>query len=236
MKGLLRVLAGLSFASGFLLSGLCGSEEASEHKELKEILQKMEKRSQETHSLRARFRRERYFKIFEEKERESGLIYYARPRRFRMDREKPYLKRFYIDEKRYIEYIPDSRVVHWYDLKPEEERPLAESGRSKPLLVSAIEGPEELQKYFNISLKGYETVDKKKYALLLLVPKDDSVESDYLKVILWVRLEDALPLRVKGFREDEEDTWYFTKVELNPKLPKETFEFRPPKNVTVEHH
>jgi len=230
----LRVLAGVFLISGFFVSVLWSAQETPEHKELDEILQKMRKRSQQTDSLRARFRLERYSRIFEEKSSKSGVIYYARPKQFRMDIEKPYPKRFYADEKRVIEYIPDSRVVHWWDLKPEEEKPLAEGGPSRALPVGVIESPEEMQKYFSISLDGYETLNGKRCALLRLVPKDDSVETDYRKVILWLRLEDALPIRIKGFREDEEDTYYFTKVELNPELPPETFEFEVPEGVTVQ--
>lgn len=225
-------------------------QEACEDALLEYILSQMEKTSETTKDIKADMRLLIYDAEFEETTERSGFFYLIKKGELmRIVFEKPHPREWYVDEKYFIEYFPDTKYASRWKREKEEKR----FRQAKSLSYFGIGTTvKELKKSFEITLLKVEetpekTRDKKKF-VLQLTPKSVEVETLYHKIHISVEVETPyhkihisvlegqwLPFEVKGFKESgNTETWIFGQIKINSGLKEKEVRFRPPRGVVVE--
>ncbi|KPJ62897.1 MAG: hypothetical protein AMS15_02435 [Planctomycetes bacterium DG_23] len=218
-------------------SQCASAEEACVEDPLESILKEMQKVSETTKDIKAQMRLLIYDAEFEETTERSGLFYLIKKGELlRIVFEKPHPKEWYVDEKYFIEYFPDTKLATRWKRKKEEER-FQEARRFSYFGIGAT--VEELRKSFEITLvetkeSSEKTEDKKKF-ILQLMPKTDEVETPYHKIHISVREGQWIPFEVKGFKgSGNTETWIFSKIKINSGLKEKEVRFSPAKDVVIE--
>ena len=212
-------------------------QQASSEMTIDKIIDEMQKVYDGMKSISAKLKVETHQLIFDEKSEREGRIFLKKPYEFRWDIEKPYEKRFYLNKERAIEYFPDKKLAKIYNLSHSEEK-IGEMG-SKTVALAILESPKKLKEYYTITLKGTSTdeKEKKEYYELELVPKDDSVESDYERMIFSVNKKSWLPEKMQAF-EGEDAIHYITfyDIKLNEDIKDSVFEFKKTKDMIIDEY
>ena len=218
---------------------VCREVKSEEKEEMDErgVLDEMQKVYDDVKTITAGLDMETLSLIFDERSKREGRVYLKKPEEFRWDIEKPYEKRFYLSRERAIEYFPDKKLAKIYNLKGESGR-IGEAS-SKAAALAILESPKKLEEYFKITLEGKETEEegKKEYYKLDLVPKDDSVESDYERMIFFVNAKSWIPEKMEAYEgEDAIHYFRFHDIELNSKIKDSVFEFKITKDMIIDEY
>jgi len=214
----------------------CGVQSA-DGMDVEEILAGMQKAYDKVTTITAQLKMVTISLIFDEKSQRQGRIYLKKPYEFRWDIERPYEKKFYLNRERAIEYFPDKKLAKIHNLSNEEERICQSPSRTVALAI--LESPKKLKEYFKIRLKGKsaDQEEKKEYYVLELVPKDDSVETDYDRMIFYVNCKTWIPERMEAYEGDEsEHRFTFYKIKLNKRIKNSIFEFKRTKDMTIDEY
>jgi outer membrane lipoprotein-sorting protein len=89
-----------------------------------------------------------------------------------------------------------------------------------------------LQKIFDVTYQGAESVAGETCALLLLKPRDPKTAAFYSMITMWVKKSSGIPIQYK-LQEPNNDYLVvtFSNEKLNPKIPESRFEQKLPKDV-----
>ena len=185
------------------------------------VLQKMEAQARKTESISCDFPLTHWSELFEEKSVKSGKLYYKKPERVRIDREKPDEKQYFINEKRWYEYDPEARYVRYGQRGKEKEEEVG------LFALDLWKSPEKLRREFTVRLRLTEKKDKQTLHLLEVTPKDKKTKTEYTEALFWVDEKLSLPVRIKCFEKSEDTVTYeFSKIKLNPRLSDGMFRFK----------
>jgi len=227
------------FIGVVMVALLGGSRAFSEEGEMdaRAVLDEMQKVYDNVKTIKAALEMETLSLIFDERSRRQGMVYLEKPDKFRWDIEKPYEKRFYLNKKRAIEYFPDKKLAKIYNLKDENER-IGDSP-SKTAALAILESPKKLEEYFRITLTGRSADEEgqEEYYKLELVPKDDSVESDYDRMIFYVNAKSWIPEKMEAYEgEDAIHYFRFHDIELNSKIRDSVFDLKITKDMIIDEY
>ena len=146
----------------------------------------------------------------------EGKIYFKRPNFFRME----------INDPSQI-YVGDSSSLWIY--MPDKKRAIRQSLGQIPVQISPDVFLKDYDKRFNIEYIGEE----KKIVQIALIPKQDT--DIYSKIIVDIHKTKheikAITIRDQAGQENK---FTFEKIELNKKLSKDLFEFKPPEGTQVD--
>ena len=171
---------------------------------------------QDVHSLRAEFRQ----RVFDEDARQlddaSGMVYIARPGRFRWDYTSPYLQ----------EIVGDGEKVWVYDADLEQVtvRPLGDALGDTPVMLLSSDTPVE--ESFDVSpMEGPDG-----HAWVALTPRGE--QASFTEIRLGFEGE---TLRVMELTDafGQITRLSFAEVERNPELDPDLFRFTPPPGADV---
>ena len=230
---------------GLITCGLLASDERLraqpvDKMDARKILGEMQKAYEKVKTITAQLKMVTISLIFDEKSEREGRIYLKKPYEFRWDIEKPYQRRFYLNKERAIEFLPDKiegGLAKIYNLSGQDEKIGENSSRIVALAI--LESPEKLKEYYEITLIGKvaDEKGKKEYYKLELVPKDDSVETDYNRMIFYVNLKNWIPEKMEAYEgEEAEHHFYFNKIKLNKKIKDSIFRFKRTKDMTIDEY
>ena len=213
------------------------AQEACETAPLDHILLEMEKKTKTIKDIKSDMRLLIYDAEFEETSERSGSFYLIKKGELlRIVFKKPHPREWYVDEKYFIEYFPDTKYASRWRREKEEKR-FQEARRFS--LFGMGTTVEELKESFEITLlkaeePSEETKGKKKF-ILQLTPKSDEVETPYHKTHISVLEGQWLPFEAKGFKgSGNTETWIFSQIKINSGLKEKEVRFRPPKGVVIE--
>jgi outer membrane lipoprotein carrier protein len=168
------------------------------------------------HSMRANFQQTLYGDKREAARKSSGKVSILRPGKFRWDTQSP-------NEQ---VLIADGKTLWIYDVDLEQatKQKLDTTDSNSPALFLSGE-VSDIPKRFNVNAeKSGEGVD----FTLKAKASDDMFQS--IKILFQAN---KLSKMVVGTRLGQRSEFIFTHVELNPTLPKATFNFKPPAGVDV---
>jgi outer membrane lipoprotein carrier protein len=151
-------------------------------------------------------------------QRFEGKTYYMKPNFFRME----------IEEPNQI-YVGDS-VSLWIYM-PEEKRVVRQALTQMPFQISPDAMFDNYEEDFVSSLAGE---DETHYEIIL-EPKDDTDIYRRLKVKIRKETFEITGIAVTD-ESGIESKFEFTKVEINKKIDRKIFEFKPPKGVQVDEY
>lgn len=146
----------------------------------------------------------------------EGKIYFKRPNFFRME----------IGDPPQI-YVGDSSSLWIY--MPEKKRAIRQSLGQIPLQISPDVFLKDYDKRFNVEFLGEE----KKIIQIALIPKQGT--DIYSKIIVDIH-KSKYEIKAITIRDQagQENKFSFDKIEIDKKLSKDLFDFRPPEGTQID--
>lgn len=192
--------------------------------DLNSVLAKMNANSANFQTAQADVEFETYQKVVDEKDTQTGHIYFRRNRNgveAALDLTSPAPKKIiYKDEKVFI-----------YDKKIDQvtERDVGKNKAEVEAFLSLGFGASgnDLKKSYDVTLDGWETVEGVKTAKLALVPKNENTRRTYNKILLWIDPDRDVLMQQQFFEPsgDYRITRY-SKMNLKSKIPDKVFQLK----------
>ena len=151
-------------------------------------------------------------------QRFEGKTYYMKPNFFRMEIENPNQI-----------YVGDSISLWIY--MPDEKRAVRQALTQMPFQISPDAMFENYEEDFVSSLTGEDDIHYE----IVLEPKDETDIYRRLKVKISKETFEIAGISVTD-ESGVESKFEFTKVEINKKIDRKIFEFKPPKGVQVDEY
>jgi outer membrane lipoprotein-sorting protein len=162
---------------------------------------------------------------------ETGEFYYERAKnnvRVRLEYTSPGKTILTIKDGIATLYNPATRQARFKDLGKDQD--LAEY-----LAIGLGQSPEKLEKTFDVSYKGAETVNGTPCDVLIFKPKLPKVASYISSMYVWSRKSDGIPIQNKRVEPNGDyNLTIFTDEKLNVKIPGSKFDPKLPKGVKAE--
>ena len=203
---ILATIASISLAAGVLGFSAAPKPKPADSPELQSVLQKMDAVAANFRTAQADFEWDNYQKVIDEMvDVETGNIYYRRSgKNIEMIADvkksgpsagelKPDSKSVLFSEGKIRMYTPKTEQETVYDLG--KNRSEFES-----FLVLGFGGSgQDLQKQFDVTYGGTETVNGVKTAKLNLVPKSEKVRDKFNRMILWIDPDKGVSVQQQFF-------------------------------------
>src|SRR5579863_2155652 len=233
MKRLIFTLAITWSVLGF---NAAAQEKTSDSANLDAVLKKMDAVAATFRSTQATFEWDTYEKVIDEvDDYQTGVIYYRRA-----------------GKENEIEMMAEVKMAgpSMQSLKPEPKYVLFSGGKVRmyqPKIDQVTEidlgkhpdfasyvvlgfggSGQDLQKLFDITYAGPETIDGVATAKLQLAPKSESVRNMYKQILLWIDLEKGISLQQQFFQPDGNYRLAkYTNIQVNgKKIPDEVFKLK----------
>jgi outer membrane lipoprotein-sorting protein len=199
------------------------------------VLKKMDEVAATFHSAQASFEWQTYEKVIDETDDyETGVIYYRRSGKdiemkadvknvgSSPDKLKPEPKYILFSNGVIKVYQPKVDQVTVYDLGKKK-------ADFESYLVLGFGGSgQELQRQFDVTFLGPETVAGVATAKLQLVPKSESVRNNFNKIVLWIDPEKGISVQQQFFTpQGDSHLSKYTDIQVNgKKIPDEVFKLK----------
>jgi len=209
---------------GSLLPALCALSLAQDDSALQAVLKKMDATSAGFRTTQADFVWDQYQKVVDETDTQKGTVYY---RRAGKDIE------MMADIRE-----PDHKFVLYKDAKLQVYQPKIEQvmthpaganrGEIESYLVLGFGGSgQDLQKAFDVTYQGQETIGNLATAKLQLVPKSAKVRNTFDKIILWIDLDRGVSVQQQFLeRQGDYRMARYSAIRVNEKIPSEVFQLK----------
>lgn len=186
------------------------------------VLARMEEAGKDLKTLKAGFRQERTYALFDEKRGSSGTILYKKPGKMLWKYAKPDGNLIYITGKKALMYLPDIKQV--------QKISLLKDRKTESLLIGFGNTAEEIKRNFDVRLAG----SREGTYTLELVPKTEDISSHLLRLEISIDGKSWLPARSVRFEPGGDRTAFtFTDVTTNLPVEDAAFEFTVPDGVEV---
>jgi outer membrane lipoprotein-sorting protein len=195
--------------------------------EAAQVLDRMDEAGKALETLTARFDYELNQTLYEDVQKRKGDLAYRRPNQFRFEFTSSPKEAFAFDGRLLYHRQDATKQMHIWETRRPDEPPLEtfELGRS-PFPMPFGQKKETVLKYFAVARDPKEeAADKKRRAVLVLVPRADAkVAGDYTRIALWIEPATGLPTRMRLWDPSENiTTMEFEKIEANAKVDAKTF-------------
>ena len=198
---------------------------------LDNVLKKMDSASASFQTAQADFVWDQYQRVVDETDTQKGTVYYRRA-------------------GKEIEMIadikePDRKAVLYKDGKLQVYQPKIDQVMVYPAggnrnelesyLVLGFGGSgQDLQKAFDVSYEGEETVDSVATAKLQLIPKSEKIRNNFSKIFLWIDLARGISLQQK-FMQTQGDYRLakYSAIRVNAKIGSDVFQLKTTKKTKI---
>jgi outer membrane lipoprotein-sorting protein len=202
--------------------------------ELQRTLNQMDAAGKTLKSFKARFSQKKYTAILKDFDTpETGDFYYARNKKgeplVRQEVNRPGKKILTIKADKAIFCQPDIKQAKIVNLGSYKN--IAEY-----LAIGIGQSPAKLEKDFNLSYQGNESINGEACSILLLKPKNDKIASRFLSITLWVRKSNGILIQNKFLEPSGDYTLLtFSEEKINIKIPDSMFEQKLPKDTEIQY-
>lgn len=215
------MIAAIAALASVLLLG--SSLQAQADPNLQKVLSAMDAEAANFHSLQANFVWEQYFKVVNDKDLQSGTVYYRRSGKeiqMMADITDPAKQVLYSESKVQV-YEPKLKRVTSYEAG--KNREAVES-----FLVLGFGGSgRDLLKSFDVKYAGSENVGGVNAAKLELAPKSDRVKNIFAKIWLWIDPARGISVQQQFFEPSGDYRLAkYSDIKLNQKVPDSAFKLR----------
>ena len=192
--------------------------------ELQAVLAEMDKTAPTFKSAQADFVWVQYTKAVEEKDTQTGKVFVRRSSKdldFAMHVLTPHKKQVVVKDGKIIMNDPQTKQTTVKDIS--NNRGDVEAYMS---LGFGSRG-QDLLKYYDVTMTGWEMVDNVKTARLELVGKTDRLKKFFSKAILWIEPARAIPLQQQRLQiSGDYQLVHYTNITLNGKVPDDVFKLK----------
>jgi outer membrane lipoprotein-sorting protein len=213
----------------------CAHTQEKNAGELQRTFKQMDEAGKTFRSFSARFSQKKYTAILQEFDTpETGEFLYLRAKdgsaMMRQDATNPGRKILTVKGTQAIFYQPDIAQAQIVNLGSHKN--LAEY-----LAIGIGQSPAKLEKDFEISYQGTESVDGVPCSVLSLKPRSPAVASHFSLITLWIKKSNGILVQNK-FQEPSGDYTLltFSDEKLNVPLSDSKFEQKLPKGVDIQRH
>jgi len=165
---------------------------------LDDVLKKMDAVATNFHSAQAQIESQNYEKVIDEiDETQTGNIFYRRAGKdleMMLDITKPDRKSVLLKDGKVRMYQPKLDQVMEWDLGKNK------SDFESYLVLGFGGSGQDLQKAFDVSYDGPETVNGVATAKLQLVPKSERVRNTFKQILLWIDLDKGVSVQQQFFQ------------------------------------
>jgi outer membrane lipoprotein-sorting protein len=198
------------------------SVQSKQDSELRQALNKMDGVAKSFRTFTAKFSQKKYTAVLDEFDTpETGEFYYKRPKNgtvlMRHEVRNPGERILTIKDDIATIYQPKLKQAHIYKLGKRKE--LVEY-----LALGIGESSAELQKKFDISCQGSESMNGASCFILVFRPKDSNVARHITSITIWLKKSNGLPLQYKILEPTNDyllET--FSEEKLNDEIPNSKF-------------
>jgi outer membrane lipoprotein-sorting protein len=224
----------MSFAAGLLGFNAVPAPKPADAPTLESVLQRMDTVAANFHTAQAEFEWDYYQKVIDEiVDVETGTIYYRRSSKElemmaavkKAGSSVPTLK----PEPKYVLF--SNGVIRMYQPKPDQVT-VFDLGKNhsdfESYVVLGFGGSgQDLQKAFDVTYVGSETVGGVASAKLQLIPKSDKVRNTYNKIFLWIDLERGVSVQQQFFTPQQDfRLCKFSSIKINEKIGDDVFKLK----------
>lgn len=234
MKRLSRIL-GIALTAGLLGFTHAPQTKAADQSNLQSVLHKMDEVAVTFRSAQANFEWDTYEKVIDEvDEVQTGTIYYRRTGKdidmmaevkkvgSSLATVKPEPKYVLYSQGKIRLYQPKPDQVTEFDVRKDH------SDYESYVVLGFGGSGQDLQKVFDVTYEGPETVNGVATARLQLVPKSEAIRNTYKQIFLWIDLEKGVSVQQK-FISPQEDYRLakYADVQVNgKKIPDDIFKLK----------
>ncbi len=197
--------------------------------DLNSVLAQMNAHAAKFNSAEADFGLETYESIVQEKTVQQGHIYFRRRKgevQAAFDITSPAPKQVVFKDGKITMYEPNTNQI--------TERNVSQNKAAVESFLSLGFGArgDDLRKDYDVTLAGWELVDRINTAKLELVPHNEKLRQTYTKIILWIDPEQDVLLQ-QQFLESSGNyrLTRYTKLKVNGSIPDSAFQIKKTKTV-----
>lgn len=193
---------------------------------LDDVLKKMDAVAAAFHSAEAQIESQNYEKVINEMDdAEYGNIYYRRNGKdleMMLDINKPDKKSVLLKDGKIRMYEPKIDRVTVWDLGKNK------SDFESYLVLGFGGSGQDLQKAFDVTLVGPQTVDGVATGELQLIPKSERVRNTFTKILLWIDLDKGVSVQQQFFQpQGDYRLAKYTNIQVNgKKISDEVFKLK----------
>ncbi len=192
---------------------------------LDDVLKKMDAVAATFHTAQAQIESQNYEKVINEvDETEYGNIYYRRAGKdleMMLDISKPDKKSVLLSGGKIRMYQPKLDQVTEWDLGKNK------SDFESYLVLGFGGSGQDLQKAFDVTFLGPETINGVATAKLQLVPKSERVRNTFKQILLWIDLDKGISVQQQFFQpQGDYRLAKYTDVQLGKKIGDEVFRLK----------
>jgi outer membrane lipoprotein-sorting protein len=219
--------AGASFDCSFFRA----PQKSADPVTLEAVLKKMDEVAANFHSIQATFEWDTYLKVINEvDEVETGTVYYRRNGKsveMMADADKSGSSVASLKpERKYV--LLSNGVIRMYQPKP-DQLTVYDLGKNRSDFESYIVlgfggSGQDLQKEFDVTYLGPETVNGVATAKLQLIPKSAKVRNTYSRMLLWIDVSRGISVQQQFFEpEGDYRLAKYSDIQINQKIPDKVF-------------
>lgn len=235
------MVAWMRFAAACVVAILMPAHESAfvlraqngDSQELQRTRQKMEEVGRSFRTFTAKMSQRKYTAILEEfDDPQTGSFYYARAK----DGSALIRQEVSSPRRQILTVKGGAATVYHPTLKEAQVKNLGkDKDKAEYLALGIGQSPSELDRNFEISYKGDETIGAARCSILQFKPKSRRVAAMYASITMWVKKSSGVPIRYK-FLEPNSDYVLvdFSDEKLNSKVPDAIFEQKLPKDVAIQ--
>ncbi len=217
-------LVSIIFSSVFVLG-------APQSRTREQVLDELERRGKDVHSMQAEIRQRKWTEILEEFDAgEKGEFRFLRKPGevfLRKDIRDPQPTHLVIGGGKVTFYQPRIKQAQRHELGGGKDR-------AEFLLLGFGSSRETLEQTYEIVYRGEENLEGRKTYVLDLTPRSAEVSAYFQRIVLWIDAELWVPIQQKLVEPTEDYLLVeFHNVKLNPKLSPSDFQIKLPKDVHI---
>lgn len=231
---ILTLITTFSLAAGVFRFGSAPQSKLADSPELQTVLRKMDAVAATFRNAQAEFEWDGYQKVIDEiDDVETGTIYYRRSGKgiemmanVKMSGEsdktlKPEPKYVLFSEGKVRMYTPKTDQVTVYDLGKNR------SDVESYIVLGFGASGQDLQKQFDITYGGTETINGVNTAKLELVPKSEKVRRNYSRMILWIDPDKGISVQQQLFTpQGDNKLCKYSAIKVNEKVGDDVFRLK----------
>jgi len=198
---------------------------------LDNVLKKMDSASASFQTAQADFVWDQYQRVVDETDTQKGTVYYRRAGKeieMMADIREPDRKAVLYKDGKLQVYQPKIDQVMVYPAG-------GNRNELESYLVLGFGGSgQDLQKAFDVSYEGEETVDSVATAKLQLIPKSEKIRNNFSKIFLWIDLARGISLQQK-FMQTQGDYRLakYSAIRVNAKIGSDVFQLKTTKKTKI---
>jgi len=198
---------------------------------LDNVLKKMDSASASFQTAQADFVWDQYQRVVDETDTQKGTVYYRRAGKeieMMADIKEPDRKAVLYKDGKLQVYQPKIDQVMVYPAG-------GNRNELESYLVLGFGGSgQDLQKAFDVSYEGEETVDSVATAKLQLIPKSEKIRNNFSKILLWIDLARGISLQQK-FMQTQGDYRLakYSAIRVNAKIGSDVFQLKTTKKTKI---